>query len=75
MARTLTKRRQDLNVLVIDVGGSHVKVLATGQAERRLMVSGPELKAGAMAAGVKALAESWPYDVVSIGYPGMVVAD
>ena len=64
-----------MKVLVIDVGGSHVKILATGQAERRRMVSGPKLNAGAMVAGVKRLAEGWAYDAVSIGYPGMVVAD
>ena len=64
-----------MNVLVIDVGGSNLKILATGQAERRRMVSGPKLNAGAMVAGVKKLAEGWAYDAVAIGYPGMVVDD
>ena len=64
-----------MNVLVIDVGGSHVKILATGKAQRRRMVSGPTLNAGAMVSGVKRLAEGWAYDAVSIGYPGIVVAD
>jgi len=64
-----------VNVLVIDVGGSNLKILATGQAERRRMVSGPKLNAGAMVAGVKKLAEGWAYDAVAIGYPGMVVDD
>jgi len=64
-----------LKILVIDVGGSHVKILATGKAEPRRMVSGSDLNAGAMVAGVKRLAEGWTYDAVAIGYPGMVVAD
>jgi len=64
-----------VRVLVIDVGGSHVKILATGQAKRRRMDSGPKLNAEAMVAGVQRLAEGWAYDVVAIGYPGVVVAD
>jgi len=62
-----------MNVLVVDVGGTHVKILATGQTEPRRFVSGPALTAKQMVAGVKALARGWKYDVVSIGYPGMVV--
>jgi polyphosphate glucokinase len=69
------KRRQNVKILVIDVGGSNVKILATGQAERRSMISGPELTAEAMVAGVKTLADGWTYDAVAIGYPGMVAAD
>ena len=60
-------------VLVIDVGGTHVKILATGQQERRAMDSGPTLTAAQMVAGVKKLAEGWSYDVISIGYPGPVL--
>jgi polyphosphate glucokinase len=61
-----------VKILVIDVGGSNVKILATGQAERRRMPSGPQLTAAAMVAGVRQLAEGWAYDAVAIGYPGMV---
>jgi polyphosphate glucokinase len=64
-----------LNVLAIDVGGTHVKILATGQTERREFPSGPKLTAEAMVEGVKALAKGWKYDVVSIGYPGPVLHD
>jgi polyphosphate glucokinase len=59
--------------LVIDIGGMHVKILATGQAERREFTSGSTLTPQQMVAGVKKLAEDWKYDVVSIGYPGVVV--
>ena len=62
-----------MKVLVVDVGGTHVKILATGQAEPRRFPSGPDLTAETMAAGVKACAQGWKYDAVSIGYPGVVV--
>ena len=62
-----------MNVLAIDVGGTHVKILATGQTEPRKFSSGPKLTAKQMVAGVKKLAGDWKYDAVSIGYPGMVV--
>ena len=62
-----------MNVLVIDVGGTHVKILATGQKELREFPSGPTLTAKQMVAGVKNLAKDWKYDAVSIGYPGPVM--
>jgi polyphosphate glucokinase len=62
-----------VNVLVIDVGGTHVKALATGQTEKREFASGPKLTAEQMAAGVKDLVADWDYDAVSIGYPGPVL--
>lgn len=64
-----------MNVLVIDVGGSNVKIMATGQAEERRMKSGPTLTAAQMATRVKALARGWSYDAVAIGFPGPVVAN
>ena len=62
-----------MNVLVIDVGGTHVKILTTGQKESREFPSGPTLSAKQMVAGVKKLAADWKYDAVSIGYPGPVI--
>jgi polyphosphate glucokinase len=62
-----------MNVLVIDIGGQHVKVLATGHTEPRRMDSGPNLNATDMVKGVKDMTSDWTYDVVSIGYPGQVV--
>lgn len=64
-----------MNVLVIDVGGSNIKILATGHQRVRKMNSGPKLTAEHMAAGVRALARGWKYDVVALGYPGTVVRD
>src|SRR6201993_638230 len=62
-----------MHVLVVDIGGTHVKILATGQNAAREFPSGPTLTAEQMVAGVKKLAEDWKYDVVSIGYPGPVI--
>lgn len=62
-------------VLAIDVGGTNVKILASGQKERRRFPSGPMLTPRQMVAGVKKLAKDWTYDVVSIGYPGPVSRD
>jgi polyphosphate glucokinase len=62
-----------MNVLVVDVGGTHVKILATGQKQSREFPSGSTLTAKQMVAGVKKLAEDWKYNAVSIGYPGPVI--
>jgi polyphosphate glucokinase len=62
-----------MNVLVVDIGGSHVKILATGQKQSREFPSGPQLSARQMVAGVKKVANDWRYEAVSIGHPGVVV--
>ena len=62
-----------MHVLVVDVGGTHVKILATGQNEAREFPSGPTLTAEQMVTGVKKLAGDWKYDTVAIGYPGPVL--
>ena len=62
-----------MNVLVIDIGGTNVKILVTRQDESRRFPSGPSLTPKRMVAGVKKLARDWKYEAVSIGYPGLVV--
>jgi polyphosphate glucokinase len=62
-----------MRVLVVDVGGTHVKILATGQRTPRKFLSGPTLTAKQMVSGVKKLAGERRYDVLSIGYPGSVI--
>ena len=62
-----------MKVLAIDIGGTHVKILATGQKEKLEFESGLKLTPKLMVAGVKNLAKDWEYDVVSIGYPGPVL--
>ena len=60
-------------VLVVDVGGTNVKLLATGQREARKFPSGPAMTPEAMVRVAKKTAKDWDYDVVSIGYPGPVI--
>ncbi len=62
-----------MNVLVIDIGGTHVKLLATGQDAPREFLSGPALTSKQMVAGVVQAAAGWDYEVVSVGYPGPVL--
>jgi len=60
-------------ILVVDVGGTHIKVLATGMKTPIKIVSGPAFTAGDMVREVKAALKNRPYDAVSIGYPAPVV--
>ena len=62
-----------MNVLVIDIGGTNVKLLATGRTEEVKFPSGPKMTAKAMVAGVKKATATWSYDAVSIGYPGPIL--
>ena len=65
--------RNGTKVLVVDVGGTSIKLLATGQKEARKFPSGPKMTAETMVRVAKKTAKDWDYDVVSIGYPGPVV--
>jgi polyphosphate glucokinase len=60
-------------ILVIDVGGTHVKVRVTGQREERKIPSGSAMTAARMVREVKRSVKDWEYDVISIGYPGPVI--
>jgi polyphosphate glucokinase len=62
-----------MKILVIDVGGSHVKVLATGHKKRIKIPSGPKMTAAIMVRLVRKATAGWIYDAVSIGYPGAVL--
>lgn len=62
-----------MNVLVVDVGGSHVKVLASGQKESGNFESGRGMPPQRMVEGVRKIASDWNYDAVTIGYPGPVL--
>ncbi|HLK93342.1 MAG TPA: ROK family protein [Polyangia bacterium] len=61
-----------MKILVIDVGGTHVKVQATGQRTRRKLPSGPGLTPRRMVRAVGDLVSDWQYDVISIGFPARV---
>ena len=60
-------------VLVIDVGGTHIKMLATGQKEPHKIPSGPTMTAGKMVRVVKECVKDWKFDCVSLGYPGPII--
>lgn len=62
-----------MNVLAIDIGGTHVKLLAAKQRAHREFPSGVTLTPRRMVSAVKKLAGDWRYDAVSLGYPGLVV--
>ena len=64
-----------MKVLTIDVGGTHIKMLASGQTEPRKFPSGPLLTPQEMVTGVLQLAADWKFQAVSIGFPGPVVAN
>ena len=60
-------------VLVIDIGGSNVKLFATGRRGRVKIPSGPELTPRQMVEAVLEATAGWEYDFVTVGYPGPVV--
>jgi polyphosphate glucokinase len=73
-SRSVTSTAQRAwKVLVVDVGGTHVKLLVTGQRVKRQIDSGARLTPRQMVAAVKELTADWNYDVVSVGVPAPVV--
>ena len=60
-------------ILVIDIGGTHVKALCSGEENHRQFASGAMMTAAEMSSQVKKLTADWQYDAVSIGYPGAVM--
>ena len=66
-------RRARTNILAIDVGGTHIKVLASGRRTPLEIASGPRMTAKEMVRDVRKGTTGWRYSVVSIGYPGPVL--
>src|SRR5512140_2641497 len=62
-----------MKILVVDVGGTNVKVLATGHKKKVKFSSGLKMTPAKMVSAVRAATAGWKYDAVSIGYPGPVV--
>jgi polyphosphate glucokinase len=62
-----------MKVLAVDIGGTHVKVLATGRKTKLEIPSGQDLTPKKMTAAVRKITAGWKYDAVSVGYPGPVV--
>ncbi|MDR3406161.1 MAG: ROK family protein [Chthoniobacter sp.] len=61
-----------MKVLMIDIGGSNVKVMVSGNEEMRKFPSGRTLTARQMVTGVKRLTKDWEYDAIALGFPGLV---
>jgi polyphosphate glucokinase len=62
-----------MNILVVDVGGTHVKVRATNHKALMEIASGPKMTPGRMVAAVRKMTAGLRYDAVTIGYPGPVL--
>ncbi len=62
-----------MNILVIDVGGTSVKLKVQDQDEARKIDSGPTMTAEQMVEAVKVATADWNYDGITIGYPGPVI--
>jgi polyphosphate glucokinase len=62
-----------MRVLVIDIGGTNIKVASTDMRVPIKIPSGPTMTAEEMTKDVLAATAGWTYDYVSIGYPGPVV--
>jgi len=69
----IMQRKPQRRVLVIDVGGSHVKTRVSSHRDMRQFESGPTLTPRRMVSRVLRLTGDLKYDAVSIGYPGVVV--
>lgn len=67
------KTAKSPRVLVIDVGGTNVKMLATGQKEPRKFSSGPGMTPRKMVGLIKKAVRDWKFDCVSLGYPGPII--
>src|ERR1700730_14025952 len=64
-----------MKILAVDVGGTHVKILATGEKQKREIVSGPRMTARQMVSRVKKIAQGWAYEAGSLGFPGPFLHD
>jgi polyphosphate glucokinase len=70
-----TRSKRQLKVLVVDVGGSHVKCVATDNKEVVAFKSGPNMTPTRMMKKLREMTKGWHYDAVSIGYPGVVIGE
>jgi len=71
----MSAARRRRRVLVIDVGGTHIKLWLAGRKEPVKIDSGPHMTAARMARDVRRATEDWRFDVITIGYPGPVLHD
>lgn len=65
---------ESAKILVIDIGGTKIKMLATGETEQRKFPSGKRLTPQKLVDQVHERTKDWPHDAISIGYPGLIGA-
>ena len=63
-----------MDVLVVDIGGSQIKMRASGVSESRTFDSSQDLTPDSLVERVREATTGWTYEVISIGYPGAVDA-
>ena len=73
MKKQTTQKANHQKILVIDVGGTHIKLLASGQKAPRKISSGPAMTARKMVQSVKEAVRGWEFNCISMGYPGPVI--
>lgn len=73
MPRTTAPSPDSQKILVIDVGGTHIKLLASGQKEARKYDSGPHMTPRKMVSIVKKNTTDWKFECVTLGYPGPII--
>lgn len=71
-SETSAKSKVPTSILVVDIGGTKVKFLATGHTHPRKASSGKAFTPARLVETVRELAEGWEYEAISIGYPGLV---
>jgi polyphosphate glucokinase len=71
--RMRAKKKAPRRILVLDVGGSHVKLRVGNRGKTQKFVSGPKMSAAEMVKRVRKVTAGVQYDAVSIGYPGLVI--
>ncbi len=71
-ASSVPEEPRTARILVIDVGGTNVKMLVSGESEPRKFPSGKELTPARLVAEVKKIAGDWRFDAISLGFPGIV---
>jgi polyphosphate glucokinase len=62
-----------MKILVIDVGGTHIKVRVSGHPQHKEVPSGPKMTARGVVAAVRKMVGGWKFDAVTIGFPGPVI--
>lgn len=62
-----------MNILAVDIGGTHLKFRTQKQSKVIKVDSGPKMTPVKMMAAITAATKDWKYDCVSLGYPGVVV--